>query len=80
MMDGWLCKYDSHGKKMWDKSLGGTGLESFAEMLIGPDGSLTVFLQATPDQSGTFFVESKGETDIVIVRLEETSIRNSTIR
>jgi hypothetical protein len=71
MTDGWLIKYDDSGQKMWDKTIGGNGLESFAEMLIGPDGGITVFLQGTSEKSGNLSEESKGETDIVVLRLEE---------
>jgi hypothetical protein len=71
MMDGWLIKFDTTGQKQWDKTIGGAGLESFSEMLIGHDESLTVFLQATPDKSGNLTEKSNGEDDIIILRLEE---------
>ncbi len=56
---------------MWDKTIGGSSLESFAEMLIGPDSGITVFLQGTSEKSGNLSEESKGETDIVVVRAGE---------
>ncbi len=46
-------------------------LESFAELLVDPDGNITVFLQSTSDKSGNLSEVSKGETDIVVVRLKE---------
>ncbi len=71
MTDGWLIKYDVNGQKIWDKTIGGNVLESFAEMLVGPDGSITVFLQSSSEKSGNLSGVSKGETDIVVVRVEE---------
>jgi hypothetical protein len=70
MMDGWVCKYDALGNKMWDKTIGGASLESLAKIL--PLGNnLTVFIQTTSTRSGNLTEESKGESDILIVHLKE---------
>lgn len=71
MMNARLIKYDVNGQKIWDKTIGGSSLESFAELLIGPDGNIAVFLQGTSEKSGNLSEESKGETDIVVVRFNE---------
>ena len=71
LMNGWICKYNPSGKKLWDKTIGGTGLESLAKILIGPDKSITVFLQSTSGKSGNLTAETNGETEIVMVRMED---------
>ena len=70
-MNVWLIKYDVNGQKIWDKTIGGSVLETFAEMIVGPDGNITVFLQSTSEKSGNLSGVSKGETDIVVVRVGE---------
>lgn len=70
--DFWILKINADGKKVWDKTLGGSGYDSANKII--PDGSSQFIVGGTSDSpiSGDKSEESRGEKDFWILKIDST--------
>jgi hypothetical protein len=68
--DYWLVKTDADGNVKWDKTYGGTGNESIADMLVTPDNQL-ILLGSSDSPVGNEKTEpSRGDKDYWILKTD----------
>ncbi|QNF32134.1 T9SS type A sorting domain-containing protein [Adhaeribacter swui] len=73
--DYWIVKIDASGKKLWDKSLGGSSGERLVDMAVTPDGGYLLGGDSQSDISGDKSETRRGKTyenDYWIVKLDGT--------
>ncbi|MPR34332.1 hypothetical protein GBK04_13440 [Cytophagaceae bacterium SJW1-29] len=69
-IDYWLVKIDPNGNKIWDKTIGGSGVEYFTSMVSTSNGDLVISGTSNSDKSGDKTDDSKGSLDYWIVKLD----------
>lgn len=70
--DFWAIKIDADGNKVWDKTMGGNGIDYFSSLVIAPNGGYLLGGTSDSDASGSKSEDSKGGNDIWIVKLVES--------
>lgn len=68
-LHGWLVCLDEHGNKRWEKSMGGSGNDSFVSMNIMHDAGVIIGGHSTSGVGGDKSTEPYGKDDFWIVRL-----------
>jgi hypothetical protein len=68
--DFWLLKVDAQGRKQWDQTLGGQGLDYLQDVQQTADGGYLVGGYTTSAQSGDKTQPSRGLNDYWIVKLD----------
>jgi hypothetical protein len=68
--DYWIVKVDNQGNKVWDKTLGGSGLEMPHYMVPTPDGGYLLGGFSDSDISGDKSENSKGARDFWLVKID----------
>ncbi len=70
--DYWLVKTDAHGKKIWDKTYGGTGDDRLWQILPLADGGYLLGGSSSSGISGNKYSSGRGKQDFWLVRVSET--------
>ncbi|PSR53955.1 hypothetical protein AHMF7605_10710 [Adhaeribacter arboris] len=68
--DYWVVKLDSNGKKLWDKTLGGSGGDGLVKILATSDGGYLLGGSSTSDSSRFKRAPNKGESDYWLVKID----------
>jgi hypothetical protein len=70
-IDGWVVAIDSSGTLLWEKSLGGSGIEFVSNIEYNPThNSFVVFLSSDSPISGNKTIDTYGNNDIWVVELD----------
>ncbi len=69
--DYWIVKVDRFGKKIWDKTIGGSGEDQLSNVIAISEGVYLLFGTSNSDASGDKSEDSKGGTDYWIVKLDQ---------
>ena len=68
--DAWVMKINSEGNLMWQKSIGGTGIDFANAIAELEDESLIVVGETNSDDSN--ILENKGFKDLLLIHLNLT--------
>ncbi len=68
--DFWLVKTDQSGKKLWDKTFGGNGLDKPTTLVTTPDGGYLLGGSSTSGISGQKSQASQGQADFWVIKLD----------
>ncbi|QMU28779.1 T9SS type A sorting domain-containing protein [Adhaeribacter radiodurans] len=69
--DYWLIKVDGAGKKLWDRSYGGSEADKLASLVVAPEGGYLVGGASASGKSGDKSQSSRGIEDYWIISLKE---------
>ncbi|MCS7078079.1 MAG: hypothetical protein NZ455_15310 [Bacteroidia bacterium] len=68
--DFWLIKIDEHGKILWEKIYGGSGIDELRDIEVLPDGYL-LGGRTQSDKSGSVSQETYGDFDYWVVKVNK---------
>lgn len=68
--DYWLVKLDAAGTKLWDKTVGGNGIDNATAVVATADGGFIVAGDSDSNSSGTKTANSKGGSDYWLVKFD----------
>lgn len=68
--DIWIVKLNAAGEILWDRSYGGTGLDSLCDMAETTDGGLLLGCESASSINGTKTTASYGGFDYWLIRLD----------
>ncbi|QMU31044.1 T9SS type A sorting domain-containing protein [Adhaeribacter radiodurans] len=68
--DYWLVKTDKQGKKLWDNSYGGKGVDNLTSILATPDGGYLLGGSSASGISGDRSQVNRGGTDYWVVKID----------
>ena len=69
--DYWLVMVDGEGEKLWDKTYGGSESDRFNTMIAVEGGGYLLGGSSVSDASGDKSENSRGATDLWVIRLDE---------
>lgn len=69
-VDYWIVKIDDSGNRVWDKTIGGTGHDSFSSAEQAVDGGYLLAGSSDSDISGDKREASKGNGDFWLVKID----------
>lgn len=67
--DYWIIKINANGDKQWDKTYGGSGADTFNQLITSSDGTVLLTGSSNSGISGDKTQISKGENDYWIVKI-----------
>ncbi len=67
--DYWIVKLNANGQKIWDKTIGGSGLDKTPSVVASSDGGFIIAGTTLSPVSGDKSENNKGEEDYWIVKL-----------
>ncbi|QHT70045.1 fibronectin type III domain-containing protein [Rhodocytophaga rosea] len=74
--DGWLVKTDANGNKLWDKTLGSNGEDTFTSVIQTSDGGFLVAGSTSSDALGDVSAPNKGAgSDYWVVKISGTGVK-----
>jgi hypothetical protein len=73
-LDIWLVKLNSEGQIVWQKTIGGSNGELVGDMISTSDGGYVLAASSSSDISGDKTENSKGLTDIWIVKINDLGV------
>ncbi|MDX5348296.1 MAG: T9SS type A sorting domain-containing protein [Hymenobacteraceae bacterium] len=68
--DLWIVKLDANGNKEWDKTLGGSELDGFVDILPTSDGGFVIGASSSSFVSNTKSQPTKGASDYWLIKLD----------
>lgn len=72
--DIWIVKLNSNGEIEWQKTLGGSGLEVFGDVIVTDDGGFLVGCYSNSSISGNKTQDSNGLSDFWLVKLSSSGV------
>ncbi|QMU31032.1 T9SS type A sorting domain-containing protein [Adhaeribacter radiodurans] len=74
-IDYWVVKLDETGKKLWDKTLGGVGVDNLAALAVGTNGDYLLGGSSVSGYSGDKTQAKRALTDYWVVRIKPTGTK-----
>jgi hypothetical protein len=75
IVDYWIVKINSAGRKQWDKTFGGSGYDSFKSLIPTVDGGYLLFGSSDSGADGDKSEASNGSNDYWIVKITSTGTK-----
>ncbi|QMU31030.1 T9SS type A sorting domain-containing protein [Adhaeribacter radiodurans] len=70
--DYWIVKTDKQGKKLWDKTIGGSGMDNLTAIIVTADGGYLLGGYSDSGISGDKSQPSRGGVDYWLVKVDGT--------
>jgi PKD repeat protein len=69
--DYWIIRIDVSGNKVWDKTLGGSGIDNLLDVISASDGGYLLVGSSNSGASGEKSQNSQGESDYWVVKIDQ---------
>lgn len=70
--DYWVIRINASGQKVWDKTYGGSSIESLSKIVLTKDGGALLIGESHSGISGDKTEASRGQSDIWLVKINAT--------